>query len=121
MQSPSPTNEPHSNPDGADLPDSTLVRESHFFKYAACPHWIWFDLFGDQAKRTPPPPLGQLFQATFATSRRAVIRKALKRQKIREINATRPEDAYAETLMQMKEGGQAIANGTLRHQQWLGH
>lgn len=117
----SPTNENRESQSSSAPRGLAVLTESHFFKYAACPHWIWFDHFGDPAKRRPPPAVNELFRATVAANRSAVIRKAFKRYRIREVTATGPEAAFDETLLRMKEGTDVIANGTLCHEHWFGH
>ncbi len=99
----------------------TVLTENHFFKYTTCPHWIWFDHFGDQAKRRTTAPLGQLFREQFPEDRRAVARRALKRKKIREITVNTQEDGSVQTRARMREGAEIIVDGIVMHAHRLGH
>ena len=29
----------------------------HFYKFFRCPHWIWYDIYGDATKRKSTPPI----------------------------------------------------------------
>jgi hypothetical protein len=35
------------------------IRPSLFYKHAKSPHWVWYDLFGDQSLRSEMPELTQ--------------------------------------------------------------
>jgi len=33
------------------------LTPSHFYKFFQCPHWIWYDIYGDSSKRREVSPL----------------------------------------------------------------
>ena len=33
------------------------LRAEHFYKFFQCPHWIWYDIYGDAKRRKHVPPL----------------------------------------------------------------
>jgi len=37
--------------------DKPKLTAEHFYKFFQCPHWIWYDIYGDAQKRKSIPPI----------------------------------------------------------------
>ena len=39
------------------------LRAEHFYKFFQCPHWIWYDIYGDaKIKKHVPPLLDMIYK-----------------------------------------------------------
>ena len=44
----------------------------YFYKFFQCPHWIWYDIYGDgQHKREIPPLLDLIYKGKAVDAQRA--------------------------------------------------
>ena len=57
------------------------LTAEHFYKFFQCPHWIWYDIYGDAKQKKHVPPLldmiykGKMVDAetTLNNQRREVV------------------------------------------------
>lgn len=88
------------------------VSPSLFFKYKKSPHWIWYDFFGDQSRKTELPEL------TKKLIEGGVIHE---KEYIRGLGVSRvdekltEEEAEQETLKLMQKGVKFIYQGVISY------
>jgi predicted RecB family nuclease len=98
---------------------SQKLTPEHFYKFFQCPHWIWYDIYGDQEKRKESSPLlniiyrGKLHDAA-GTARTHKKFEELKPEQYRDL-----EESYLATLSLMK-AGKNIYRGVLMAEEWVG-
>jgi len=85
------------------------ITPSLFFQYAACPHWIWFDHFGDKRKKGEVPELAQKLLDQGVVHEEAYI-KNLHLTKVKTLQSAQ---AFGETLRLMQEGSELIYQGAI--------
>ena len=86
------------------------ISPSMFFQYARSPHWIWYDIHGDQSKKIKLPELtlrlmegGVLHEADCVKGMQKIV-----------IDRSMPEEeAEKLTLQYMKEGKELIYQGVI--------
>lgn len=81
-----------------------------FFQYAKSPHWIWYDHFGDQAKKGEEPAMAKRFQDEGLLHEKNYIKDI----EFEEIKTEDEEEAVQKTMELMKTGAQRIYQGYLR-------
>ena len=90
----------------------------HFYRFFQCPHWIWYDVYGDQAKKGYIPPLIEMIHQRGLKHEKKMI-------KSRVFEEIKPElykdldEAFLATLELMKQG-KNIYHGVLMDQHWVG-
>ena len=90
----------------------------HFYRFFQCPHWIWYDIYGDQAKKGKVSPLIEMIYRHGLRHEREMI-------KSRVFEEIKPElfkdldEAFLTTLELMKQG-KNIYHGVLMDQHWVG-
>lgn len=105
------------------IPTTTQLKKhyltaDHFYKFFQCPHWIWYDIYGDQTKKGRIPPLMQMIYEGGLKHEK----EAIKSRKFEEI---KPElfrdldEAFLATLELMKQG-KNIYHGVLMDKHWVG-
>lgn len=97
---------------------SNKLTAEHFYQFFQCPHWIWYDIYGDQQKKGKVTPLIEM-----------IYRHGLKHEKemvkSRTFEEIKPElsrdldEAFLTTLELMKKG-KNIYHGVLMDQHWVG-
>ena len=86
------------------------ISPSLFFKYAKSPHWIWYDLHGDQSMKAELPELTQkLIEGGMLHEEDCVkdLEKITIDEKLSEQNAEK------QTLDYMKTGAELIYQGVI--------
>jgi len=80
-----------------------------FYQYAACPHWIWYDAFGDPARRGEVPALARKLLD------QGVVHEAeyVKGLDLSPVAAADPDSAFKETLALMRQGASVIYQGAI--------
>ena len=102
---------------GAQQKKQYLTAE-HFYKFFQCPHWIWYDIYGDQSKKGEVPPLMQMIFEGGLKHETNVL-------KSREFEEIKPEmfrdldEAFLATVELMKQG-KNIYHGVLMDKHWVG-
>ena len=94
------------------------LTAEHFYKFFQCPHWIWYDLYEDQAKKKGVPPLMQMIYEDGLRHEKEIIAS----RKFEEINTALFKDldeAFLATVELMKKG-KNIYHGVLMSEHWVG-
>lgn len=102
------------------MPDPTKYKLTgeHFYKFFQCPHWIWYDIYGDQSRKGQIPALIDLINRGGLKHEENVI-------KSRQFEEVKPElfkdldEAFLATLELMKQG-KNIYHGVLMDGSWVG-
>ncbi len=90
------------------------VTPSLIYKYAKSPHWVWYDLFGDQAKKT------ELSEFTKKLIEGGVIheKEYIENLDISHVNEKlTEEEAELQTLKLMQEGAKLIYQGVISYEE----
>ncbi|MEY4723087.1 MAG: hypothetical protein RLZZ324_600 [Candidatus Parcubacteria bacterium] len=87
----------------------TRVTASMFYKFASCPHWVYFDAYGDKKKMAKTPKFAEMLL------KNGVLHEE---EMLRGLSYARPEGATPaarakDTLRLMKEGVERIYHGVL--------
>lgn len=86
-----------------------VVTGSMFYKHAACPHWLWFDLFGDPKKMQKRSVFAQMLLEMGVKNEKKII-SGLEYVEVKgRGNASR----FQKTLELMKDGTERIYHGLL--------
>ncbi len=86
-----------------------IVTPSMFYKHAACPHWLWYDLYGDPSRKGDMPELAQKLLEQGVVHEQEYI-KGLSVQAVLTVDPTR---AAQETLTLMRAGMPLIYQGVI--------
>lgn len=92
------------------------ISASMFYKYDACPHWLYFDAFGDPAKKAP------VTQFTEMLLQGGVLHE---QEVIASMHCVKPEgdtkeERFASTLKLMRDGVPCIYHGVLMDDEFVG-
>lgn len=92
---------------------STIFTPSLFYKHAACPHWIWHDIYSD------PKDKGEISELTQKIFEQGVLHeeeymKDLTFTKVEEVDS---EEAFQETMALMRAGTELIYQGVIQYQE----
>src|SRR3989344_500875 len=90
----------------------------HFYKFFQCPHWIWYDIYGDQTKRGNIPPLIEMIHRGGLKHEHDMI-KSRKFEEIKPDLFRDLDEAFLSTLELMKQG-KNIYHGVLMDENWVG-
>lgn len=90
-------------------PKDFIFTPSHFFNYKTCPQWIWFDVFGDPAKKKETSD----FQTRLREQGVLHEEDYVKGMKFTKIEAIEPKEALTATLKAICAGDQLIYQGML--------
>src|SRR3989344_3635583 len=94
------------------------LHGDHFYKFFQCPHWIWYDIYGDMTKKKAMPPLLDLIYKGKALSKNSVSNhkkfEEIKPELFKDI-----EEAFLATLEFMRKG-KNIYHGVLMNEDWVG-
>ena len=101
------------------MPDKKYkLTEEHFYRFFQCPHWLWYDLYGDQNKKGNVPPLIEMIYQHGLRHEKEII-------KSRRFEEIKPElfkdldEAFFATVEMMRQG-KNIYHGVLMDQHWVG-
>lgn len=100
------------------LPSEKLTP-SHFYKFFQCPHWIWFDIYGDAAKKREVSPLLDIIYKGKMADEPGVLTPHKKFEELKPENYRDLEEAYLATLELMRQG-KNIYHGVLMTEEWVG-
>lgn len=92
------------------------ITSQTFYKYLLCPHWIWFDIWGDQKAK------GELSELQQKLLEQGIHREEeyIKDRDFVAVELKDPEEAFLKTLELMKQGTEAIWQGVLIDDHWVG-
>ena len=95
------------------------LHGDHFYKFFQCPHWIWYDIYGDFTKKRSMPPLLDLIYQGKALDVHNSIGKHKKFEEIKPELYKDIEEAFLATLELMRQG-KNIYHGVLMNDNWVG-
>ncbi len=101
--------------------DSTQPKlyGDYFYKFFQCPHWIWYDIYGDgQHKREIPPLLEMIYKGKAIDAGKGLS----DHKKFEQIDPDLFKDldeAFMATVELMKQG-KNIYHGVLMSEDWVG-
>lgn len=86
-----------------------VITPSLFYQHATCPHWIWYDRFGDMKRKGEVPALAQKLLD------QGVVHEAeyVKGLALSPVHATDPDKAFDATLALMRDGVDLIYQGAI--------
>jgi predicted RecB family nuclease len=101
------------------MPDKKYkLTGEHFYKFFQCPHWIWYDIYGDQSRKGQIPPLIEMIHKNGLKHEREMIKsrvfEEVKPELLRDL-----DEAFLTTLELMKQG-KNIYHGVLMDEYWVG-
>src|SRR5512147_748609 len=94
------------------------LTATDFYRYIQCPHWPYWELYGDKADRRPLTAEQEKRQADGLIHEREIV--ASQFGEAETVVAENDEDAVATTLRLMKEGVPVIYQGSLADGDWFG-
>jgi len=94
-------------------------QAEHFYKFFQCPHWIWYDIYGDSSRKRTVPPLLDLIYKGKALDIKNSITKYKKFEEIKPELFKDIEEAFLGTLEMMRQG-KNIYHGVLMSENWVG-
>lgn len=100
------------------MPDQKITAD-HFYKFFQCPHWIWYDIYGDQSHKRTMSPLLELIYKGKVSNTQDILRSHKKFEEIKPELTRDLEEAFMATLELMKQG-KNIYHGVLMDGDWVG-
>ena len=95
------------------------LTAEHFYKFFQCPHWIWYDIYGEATnKKVIPPVMDMIYKGKTA----GTVESLKEHKKFEEIKPEMYrdiEEAFLSTLEMMKQG-KNIYHGALMFEDWAG-
>ena len=95
------------------------IFAEHFYKFFQCPHWIWYDIYGDAQKRKTIPPIIDMIYKGKTAAAGEKLREHKKFEEIKPELYRDIEEAFLATLELMKQG-KNIYHGALMSEDWVG-
>lgn len=94
------------------------ISASMFYKYLRCPHWVYWDIYGDEDEKAEVSELTKkIWEHGIANEREAVSAYG-DYDEVPE--SGEPEEAFAKTVELMKSGSKIIYHGRLVDSNWVG-
>ncbi len=92
------------------------ISASMFYKYDACPHWLYFDAYGDPSKKA------SVTQFTEMLLKGGVLHE---QEVIKDMQCVQPkgdtqEERFSATLQLMRDGAACIYHGVLMDDEFVG-
>lgn len=102
------------------MPDSQQkLYGDYFYKFFQCPHWIWYDIYGDGTHKRDVPPLLDLIYKGKMINAETGLASHKKFEQINPENFKDLDEAFIATLELMKQG-KNIYHGVLMSDDWVG-
>ena len=95
------------------------LHGDHFYKFFQCPHWIWYDIYGDVSRKKMVSPLLDLIYKGKALNVRNSLSSYKKFEEIKPELFKDIEEAFLATLDLMRQG-KNIYHGVLMNDNWVG-
>lgn len=95
------------------------LTAEHFYKFFQCPHWIWYDIYGDAQKKKHVPPLLDMIYKGKMIDAESGLGKHKQFEQIKPELTRDLDEAFLATLELMKQG-KNIYHGVLMHEDWVG-
>jgi uncharacterized protein len=97
------------------MEEKQKLTSEHFYKFFQCPHWIWYDIYGEALKKKETPPLLDLIYK----GAEKILGDHKRFEEIKPELLHDLEEAFLSTLELMKKG-KNIYRGVLMHEDWVG-
>lgn len=98
--------------------NKAYLTSDHFYQFFQCPHWIWYDLYGDEVKKgSYPKILEMIYRDGLKHHAKIADTKAfeeIKPDQYRDI-----DEAFMATVEMMRQG-KNIYHGVLLDEHWVG-
>lgn len=91
----------------------------HFYKFFQCPHWIWYDIYGEGIKKRQTPPLLEMIYKGKIAAAGKTLGTHKKFEEIKPELFRDLDEAFLSTLELMKQG-KNIYHGVLMTEDWVG-
>jgi len=95
------------------------LRAEHFYKFFQCPHWIWYDIYGDAKQKKHVPPLLDMIYKGKMIEAGTTLKNHKKFEEIKQELFRDLDEAFMATLELMKQG-KNIYHGVLMSENWVG-
>lgn len=92
-----------------DDKDMQPIKASMFFRYHACPHWLWFDAYGDPSKKGETSKFAETLIETGLLHERRIIGDL----EYVEVEDGTNDARFRKTVELMREGVERIYHGLL--------
>lgn len=92
------------------------IKASMFFKYHACPHWLWFDAYGDQSKKGETSEFAEKLIETGLLHEKRIIGD----MEFVEVGGGSNDERFEKTKELMTEGVERIYHGLLIDDDMIG-
>jgi uncharacterized protein len=93
-----------------------IITGSMFVKYFTCPHWLWFDRFGDKEKRSEPSSFHEMLLERGLLHEEKMIEEL----EYVAVAGGSKEDRLAQTRQLMADGEALIYHGLIESDDLLG-
>lgn len=90
-----------------------------FYKFFQCPHWIWYDIYGDPQHRKSTPPILEMIYRGKPLDSEKHLRAHKKFEEIKPEMYRDLDETFMATLEMMRDG-KNIYHGVLMHENWVG-
>lgn len=94
------------------------ITATDFYRYLQCPHWPYWERFGNPSDRRPLSPAEEERINDGLEHERAIVGRMFAGSET--VPFETPEDGFARTLELMREGATAIYQGWLMEGDWVG-
>lgn len=94
------------------------LTAEHFYKFFQCPHWVWYDIYGDQSRKKEVPAIIEIIYKRGLRDEKSVLSN-LPFEEIKPEMFSDLEEAFLATLELMKQG-KNIYHGVLMDKNWVG-
>ncbi len=95
------------------------LTADHFYKFFQCPHWIWYDIYGEATAKKKIPAIMDLIYKGKSAVTGEKLREHKKFEEIKPELYRDIEEAFLATLEMMKQG-KNIYHGALMFEDWAG-
>lgn len=96
------------------------ISPQYFYKFFSCPHWTWFDLFGDPKKKGEMSELHEKLLEQGVAHEEEFMKKFTAERDVTKITTTSWDAALAETQRALKHGDAIIYQARLRDEHFEG-
>jgi predicted RecB family nuclease len=97
---------------------SSPLTATDIYRYFQCPHWPYWERFGDAKDRRPLTLVEEDRLAEGLEHEQEVVKQLF--PGLQEIVDEHPEHGFQKTVELMREGAAAIYHGWLVHEDWVG-
>lgn len=96
------------------------ITGEHFYRFFQCPHWIWYDIYGDKTKKGEIPEIVEMInKGGLKHKHKEELIKSRKFEEIKPELLRDLDEAFLATMELMKQG-KNIYHGVLMDGNWVG-